>query len=311
MRIAVDLMGGDLPPENLLVAIVNLLPLLAPDENLIVICSEAIAAQCSHLPVEVVVTSQIILPEDSPLEAIRKKQDSSMVRGIKLLADKSVDGFVSPGNTGALFAAATIHLKKLPSVHRPGLLTILPTQTTPLGVIDVGGRVTTNAEGLLQCAHLGAKAMKALFGMPLPRVGLLNIGEESIKGTTELKHAYQLLMEASGSDWLFKGNIEGRAVFSGNVDVLVTDGFTGNVLLKIAEGISQFVLEEVAPVLPSEKFRHLQNRLDYREYPGAILCGVDGLVIKCHGNSGPEGLMKAVLEARRLILNKFQSHSGT
>lgn len=296
-------MGGDLPPEDLLQAIVQLMPLISNKDKLVVICSENIAAKCSHLPVEIVIATQTILPDDHPLEAIRKKQDSSMVLGIKLLANKSIDGFVSTGNTGALFAAATIHLKKLPSVHRPGLLTILPTQTTPLGVIDVGGRVTTNAQGLLQCAHLGAQAMRALFGIPQPRVGLLNIGEESIKGTAELKLAYQLMQEASGTDWLFKGNIEGRAVFSGNVDVLVTDGFTGNILLKIAEGISQFVLEEVAPVLPADKYRHLQNRLDYREYPGAILCGVDGLVIKCHGNTGPEGLVKAVLEAHRLWQN--------
>ena len=228
-----------------------------------------------------------------------------MVRGIKLLAEKRVQGFVSTGNTGALFAAATIHLKTLPSIHRPGLLTILPTQTTPLAVIDVGGRVSTNAQGLLQYAHIGARAMTALFGIPQPQVGLLNIGEESIKGTVELKNAYQLLQNASGDDWVFKGNIEGRTVFSGNFDVLVTDGFTGNILLKIAEGISQFVLDEVAPMLPPDKFRHLQSRFDYREYPGAILCGVEGLVIKCHGNTGPEGLLKAMLEARRLIQNQF------
>lgn len=298
-------MGGDLPPENLLQAIISLCPLLSPNDTLVVIGSDVIAAKCAHLPVKTVVSSQIILPDDPPLEAIRKKQDSSLVKGIKLLAEKAVDAFISPGNTGALFAAATILLKKLSSVHRPGLLTILPTQTTPLGVIDVGGRVSTDAEGLLQCAHMGAKAMNALFGIPQPRVGLLNIGEESIKGTTEHKRAYQLLQEASGKNWLFKGNVEGRQVFSGTVDVLVTDGFTGNVLLKTAEGLTQFVLEEVAPVLPPEKFRHLQNRLDYREYPGAILCGVEGLVIKCHGNTGPEGLLKATLEAQRLIQNRF------
>ena len=298
-------MGGDLPPEKLLQAVFDLSPMLSSNDTLVVIGSDSIVAECSHLSVETIVASQVVLPDDPPLEAIRKKQDSSLMLGIKLLAEKKVDAFISPGNTGALFAAATIHLKKLPSVHRPGLLTILPTQTTPLGVIDVGGRVTTDAEGLLQCAHMGAEAMNALFGIPQPRVGLLNIGEESIKGTAEHKRAYQLLQESSGKNWVFKGNIEGRNVFSGIVDVLVTDGFTGNVLLKTAEGITQFVLEEVAPILPTDKFQRLKSRLDYHEYPGAILCGVEGLVIKCHGNTGPKGLVKATLEARRLIQNGF------
>lgn len=301
MRIAVDLMGGDLPPEILLQAVKKLLPLLPSTSKLILLCSEEHAPLCADFPVDLFTSSQVILPTDSPLEAVRKKQDSSLVQGIKLLAGKSVDALVSPGNTGALFAAATIYMKKLPGVHRPALLSILPTESTPLGVIDVGGRVSVNADGLLRSAYLGAQTMRALFGIPVPKVGLLNIGEESIKGTSELKLAYQKFQEASGKEWIFKGNIEGRAVFSGQIDVLVTDGFTGNILLKVAEGISQFVLHEVEPVVEKKDFARLKGRLDYREYPGAILCGVEGLVVKCHGNTGPEGLVKAVLEAVRIL----------
>ncbi len=305
MRIAIDLMGGDLPPEKLLNAIVETAPLFSSQNALVLICTEAVAQKYSHLPVEIVIAPQVIEPKDAPLEAIRKKQNSTMIVGIKLLAQKSVDCFISLGNTGALFAAASIHLKKLPNVHRPALLTILPTQTTPLGVIDVGGRTTAKAEQLLQSARMGTKAIRALFGNPKPRVGLLNIGEESIKGTVELKAAYLLLQEETESGWNFTGNIEGRDVFRGNIDLLVTDGFTGNILLKVAEGISQFVLEEVSPFLPQDKLIHIKRRLDYREYPGAILCGVDGLVIKCHGNTESDGLKKAVLEAQRLIENRF------
>lgn len=305
LRIAVDLMGGDLHPEELLHAIVDTAPLLSPKDSLILICTPEIAEKCAHLPAKILIAPQVIEPEDAPLEAIRKKQNSTMVKGVKLLAEKQADAFISLGNTGALFAAASIHLKKLPNIHRPGLLTILPTQSTPLAVIDVGGRTTANAEQLLHSAQMGTMAIRALFGIPLPRVGLLNIGEESRKGTVELKAAYQKLQERSGRDWIFTGNIEGRDVFRGHIDVLVTDGFTGNILLKVAEGISQFVLDEVSPSLPPEKLMHLKRRLDYREYPGAILCGVDGLVIKCHGNTGSDGLKKAILEAERLIRNKF------
>lgn len=305
MRIAVDLMGGDLPPEKLLQAIIATAPMLSADDTLVVICAEEFAAQCIHLPIDVVTATQVIHHNDHPLEAIRKKSDATMLRGIKLLAEKSVDCLISMGNTGALFAAATIHLKRLSKIHRPALFTVLPSQINPLGVIDVGGRITAKAEHLLDCAEMGAQAMRALFGIPCPRVGLLNIGEESMKGTAELKQAYQLLQEKSGEQWTFSGNIEGRAVFSGGIDLLVTDGFTGNILLKIAEGVSQFVLEEVTPVLPPDKLKQIKDRLDYHEYPGAILCGVDGLVIKCHGNTGPDGLIKAILEASRLIQNKF------
>jgi glycerol-3-phosphate acyltransferase PlsX len=298
-------MGGDLPPEKLLQSINATAPLLSPDDTLVILCTEDVAAQCSHLSAEIVTATQVITHNDHPLESIRKKNDSTMIKGIQLVADKKVDAIISLGNTGALFAAASILIKKTSKTHRPGLFTILPSQKNPLGVIDVGGRITANADYLFHCAQIGAKAMRALFGIPKPRVGLLNIGEESLKGTVELKKAYKLLMEASGHDWTFSGNIEGRAVFTGDIDVLVTDGFTGNILLKIAEGITQFVLEEVTPVLPADKLKHLQSRLDYREYPGAILCGVDGLVIKCHGNTGPEGLTKAILEAKRLISNRF------
>lgn len=294
-------MGGDLSPEILVQAIKKLPSLLPPNSRIILLCSEEYAPFCADLSVDLFTSTQVILPNDSPLEAVRKKQDSSLVQGIKLLAAKSVDALISPGNTGALFAAATIYLKKLPNVHRPALLSILPTESTPLGVIDVGGRISVDAEGLLRCAYLGAQTMRALFDIPLPRVGLLNIGEESVKGTSELKLAYQKFQEASGQEWIFKGNIEGRAVFSGQIDVLVTDGFTGNILLKVAEGITQFVLHEVEPLVKEADFSRLKSRLDYREYPGAILCGVEGLVVKCHGNTGPEGIIKAVLEAVRML----------
>ncbi|MCE2983817.1 MAG: phosphate acyltransferase PlsX [Parachlamydia sp.] len=251
--------------------------------------------------------------EDDPLVAFRNKKNSSMAAGLTMLKKRQLDGFITAGNTGALIAGAVVSLPKLPGIKRPALLTNLPTEQGDLAVIDVGGSVACKAEHLLQFAAMGAAYQRCCRGIALPRVGLLNIGVESKKGTAELQKAYQLL-QRHASRFHFVGNIEGREGFQGHVDVLVTDGFTGNVLLKTAEGVSLFLLSQLKQAiqeLPGQQqeavFRRLKDQFDYEEYSGAIICGVDGVVVKCHGKSTARAFLNGIKGAVKLVGSGFIS----
>jgi glycerol-3-phosphate acyltransferase PlsX len=265
----------------------------------------------AHLEFQVV--TEVIEMHDEPLSAIRQKKNSSLAMGIKLLKKHYLDGFVSAGNTGALIAGATLSLPLLPGIKRPALLATLPTEKGDVAIIDVGGNVACKACHLVQFAQLGVAYQRCCQGMAQPRVGLLNIGVESKKGTSEVRQAYQLLQElAQRNEIQFVGNIEGRQVFQGAVDVLVTDGFTGNVLLKTSEGVSSFILQQVNQTLQELVPEHRQTILsalhyqfDYEEYNGAIICGVDCVVVKCHGQSTAKGLFQGIQGAIQLVKNGF------
>lgn len=194
-------------------------------------------------------------------------------------------------------------------------MTLIPTKLEPVAVLDVGANVNVKAENLLQFAQMGIAYQKTR-GIKHPTVGLLNIGEEKQKGTPELRKAYEILetlnRDAPFDAPIFIGNIEGRNVFHGNIDVLITDGFTGNVFLKTAEGIAGFILDQLEKVKLAEIFPQLKNminplrhRLHYAEYPGAILCGVEGIVIKCHGESTPEAFINSIKGASHLVRHFF------
>lgn len=222
---------------------------------------------------------------DDPLTALRQKKGSSIALGIRLLKKKQIDAFVSAGNTGALIASATISLPKLPGITRPALLAVLPTKLSSVAVVDVGGSVSCKAHHLLKYAYMGAAYQKCTAGIEVPKVGLLNIGAESRKGTSLVRQAYQLLKEAcqissatNSSPYMeFHGNIEGRDVFQSNIDVLVTDGFTGNVLVKTSEGIADVIFEYLMEALhqhPSPALQKtlmsIQSLFHYAEYQGAL-----------------------------------------
>lgn len=253
---------------------------------------------------------EVIEMDDAPLSAIRHKKNSSMVTGMRQLRDGQLHAFVSAGNTGALIASGTIMLPMLPEVERPALLAMLPTRRGYVAVIDVGGNVSCKPQHLVQFAKMGAAYLRSYGIAHTPSIGLLNIGEESKKGTAEARQAYDLLQEAcaDGSHMVFVGNIEGREVFQGKVDVLVTDGFTGNIFLKTSEGVSYFILdylqdafsEDPDPRLDSV-IRTLHAIVDYDEYPGALVSGVDRILIKCHGCSSPRAMRKGLLGARDLL----------
>lgn len=297
-------MGGELPPESLFSAVEQAVVSLPPSRQLVVIATPEVAASLPQLSdrMQIEVAEQVIQMSDAPLVAIRTKKQSSLVRGIQLLSERYLDAFVSTGNTGALVASATLTLPRTPGVDRPALLATLPVQGRGLlAVLDVGGTVHVKAEHLVQFARMGAAFQQRRYGIAKPRVGLLNIGEEAEKGTPEHRLAYALLQQEQDA-FAFIGNVEGRDAFNGSVDVLVTDGFTGNVFLKTAEGVAAFILEALkAPLAKHSEFQSLASQVDYAQYPGAVLCGVEGLVMKCHGCSSSRALYHGILGASSLI----------
>lgn len=315
-RIGIDLLGCETPPDKLLKAIVShtwegkhppVFTLFATKE----VFENVPTPEDFHCHV---VTEEVTM-EDDPLLAVRRKKDSSMAVGIGKLKTFEIDAFISGGNSGALLAQTKISLPMLPGIDRPAFLTLIPSKLEPIAVLDVGANVNVKAENLLQFAKMGIAYQKTR-GLSHPIVGLLNIGEEKKKGTPELRKAYEILQtlneDAPIDAPTFIGNIEGRSVFHGNIDVLITDGFTGNVFLKTSEGIAGFVLEQMENLGPLEVIpgirsiiAALKTRLSYAEYPGAILCGADGIVMKCHGESPPEAFINSILGASRLVKNSF------
>ena len=313
-RIGVDLLGCDTPGEKLLEALVQheysgehppKLTLFATQEifDFLLIPDD----------INTCVVAESIEMDEEPLSAIRKKKDSSIAKGIEQIKSYDLDAFISAGNTGALFASAKLKLDLLPGIDRPGLIALIPTKEGPVAVIDVGANVSVKTENYLEFALMGIAYQKSR-GIKHPIVGLLNIGEEEIKGTPEVRKAYEILRslneDAPLNQPTFIGNVEGKDVFHGNIDVLITDGFTGNVFLKTAEGIAGFVLDQIQNLGPIEALpglksiiTTLRHRLHYAEYPGALLCGVDGIVMKCHGTSGAEAFITSITGASHLVKN--------
>jgi glycerol-3-phosphate acyltransferase PlsX len=324
LRIGIDLMGSESSPIILFEA-VHLAAQKHKDVTFVVFATSLIAAQIreetnfslSDHSIEVYPIATIIEMNDEPVTSIRDKKDSSLVTGLRLLKKKRLDAFVSAGNTGALIAGATLLLPLLPGVKRPALLATLPTEKNDVVVIDVGGNVLCKAHHLVQFAQMGAAYQRCFSGVESPKVGLLNIGVESKKGTSEIRRAYQMLQELqlkANTKMDFVGNVEGRGVFEGIVDVLVTDGFTGNVLLKTSEGVSIFLLNQLKSILKDISheqkeaiLKQLRIEFDYEEYSGALICGVDSVVVKCHGRSSTQAMLNGINGAIELVQQKFIS----
>lgn len=316
-RIGIDLMGGDTSPVLLLESVLALAQELDGKVDLFVFGTQSVINSSLNLSKNVkgISVSEVITNEDDPLVAVRRKRDSSLCAGMRMLQKHELDAFVSAGNTGALIACAKLCLSMLPNIVRPALLALLPTKLNEVAVLDIGATVKSKVEHLVQFASMGVAYQKTR-GIHHPKVGLLNIGSEKTKGTPELREAYEKLQflnrNCNKNAPIFIGNIEGRDVFQGNIDVLVTDGFTGNVFLKTAEGIATFILDQLGETADEECSPHLKNtlsalrkRLHYAEYPGAILCGVDGVVVKCHGDSTPRSLINGINGALRLLEHDF------
>jgi len=312
-KIGVDLTGGDSTPESLFEDLVVLGKSFDTSVHLIFFIPEMQLAAFEHVvkgkslkcQVSLVPTKETITMHDNPLTSIKAKKHSPMMTALRELKEGALDALVSIGNTGALIGGATLILKRIKSIRRPGLLALLPTLTHPLVVIDVGANVTSTALHLMQFAQIGIAYQKCL-GIAHPKVALLNIGSEKDKGRKEMREAYkrlETLNDHHPSHPVSMGNIEGKKVFEGSVDVLVTDGFSGNIFLKTAEGMTSFILEMLSS--SKQDLSDLKQLLDYAQYPGALICGVEGIVIKCHSYSTPSAIYHGIQGAINLVKSHF------
>lgn len=261
--------------------------------------------------------SEVIEMHDPAAISVRRKRNSSIVVGIDLLKKDQADAFVSAGNTGAVVCAATLFLRLLPGVERPGIAIVIPTLKGTSVIIDVGANITSKPIHLMQYGIMADAFSRYILGKTNPTVGLLNVGEEESKGTEFIKEAHTLLSESKLN---FTGNIEGRDVYAGKVDIILCDGFVGNVILKISESVADTIMQSlrqeikanfiatIGAVLSSSAFNELKRKMDYSERGGAPLLGVDGRCIISHGSSSAKAIKNAIRVAAEFVKKDVNKH---
>ena len=315
MRIIIDAMGGDNAPDAIVRGAV-----LAADQlgvDIVLVGDEArvrplLEQNAPQNPGRITDhhASEVITMEDNPVSVVRQKKDSSLVVALRLLGEGEGDAMVSAGSTGALLTGATLFVKRIKGVRRAALAPVLPTAKGGSLLVDCGANVECSAESLVQFAFMGYYYTQKQMGIKNPRVGLINNGAEETKGTDALRETYQILKKASDEGKInFVGNIEGRDIPEGAADVLVCDGFTGNVVLKTIEGVGLFFVGKVkeifmknaatklAGAIVKPGLREFKKMLDYNEVGGAPLLGISKPIVKAHGSSGAEALKNAVRQA--------------
>ncbi len=314
-------MGGDHAPAEILKGCWQAIEYLDGDDQLLLVGDEKVIAQgleSSGLTAEqkaryrIVGTTQVIGMDESPVDAIRSKPDSSISVMCKLAAKGEADVVVSAGNTGACVAASQLRMRLLPGVSRPGIAVVVPTFHGPVVVCDVGANITPKPKHLQQYAIMASAYASAICGIEKPRVGLLSIGEEDAKGTQMVKESRKLMRDEPLIN--FVGNIEGRDIFRGIADVVVCDGFVGNIVLKftegMAEGLFQMIIAELQESAPDALvqfepvMKKLLKRHDWQEYGGAPLLGVGGYSLICHGRSQAKSIKNAVRVGKQLTASK-------
>lgn len=317
MRAAVDVMGGDKAPEEILAGCWEAAPLLEPgDQVLLVGDKSVIDAALKDAPVPddkracyiPVYSTEVIAMDESPVEAVRAKNDSSISVMNKLVAKGEADVAISAGNTGACVAAAQLRMRLLPGVSRPGIAIILPTFYGPVVLCDVGANPDPKPKHLQQYGLMASAYATAVCGIENPRVGLLSIGEEDSKGNSMTKESRKLMRDEQQLN--FVGNVEGKDIFKGICDVVVCDGFVGNIVLKFTEGLSegifQTIVSEIQEFDPELllKFKPVMKKIyarhDWQEYGGAPLLGVGGYCLICHGRSEAKAIKNAIRVGKQL-----------
>jgi phosphate acyltransferase len=327
-RIALDAMGGDFAPQATVAGALLALSELDPAHSIQLVGRTAvISGQLDALfgdgefsalrrhrdRIVIVDASDVIEMTDKPGAAVRGKPKSSMIVGLKLQADGESEAFVSAGNTGAQMAASMVVLHLHAGLKRPAIATVFPTARKPVVVLDSGANVDCSADELVQFARLGAVYAEDLLGREHPAIGLLSIGEEAEKGNAAVKEAHQLLQSAGLN---FVGNVEGRdlpngACDRGPIDVVVCDGFVGNVVLKFYEAIAPFIIRLLKQSGLDEKtMMSALKQLDYSEHGGAPLLGVNGVSIISHGKSSPRAIMNAIKVAVQAVETRMDEHIG-
>jgi len=310
MKIIVDAMSGDFAPLETIKG-ASLAAKEYPEHKIILVGDENVISDISVKneidisDIEIIHTPGIITMEDSPLSVVRDKRDSSMSVGFKMLSNNEADAFVSAGNTGALITGATIIVRRILGINRAAIASILPL-SIPVLLMDSGANLTVNSDNICQFAFMGAKYMEKIYGIDRPRIGLLNNGTEYNKGGALQQESYQLLSDCGLN---FVGNVEAKEVPFGVCDVIVTDGFTGNIFLKTIEGMGKFLMGTLKDVLTTnlvtkvstltmkDKIKEMRIRFDASEHGGAPLLGISRPVIKAHGSSDAKAIKNAVRQA--------------
>ena len=326
MVILLDAMGGDNAPDATIKGAVKAIDQIKA--KLILIGNEDIIKSkikefynkdISEISdrLEIRNATETIEMEDVPTQAIKRKKDSSMVVGFNMLKTGEGDVFISAGNSGALLTGATLLVGRIKGVDRPALAGILPAYKSRLVLMDCGSNTNCKPINLLQFAQMSSIYLKTTLGVENPRVGLLNIGTEETKGNELTKESYKLLKEKSEELGInFIGNVEGRDAFSGSVDIVVTDGFTGNIFLKAVEGLGKFVkrslteslkkniLSKIAALPSLPAIKRFSKTVDYKEYGGALFLGVNKPVVKAHGSSDEKLFEFTIKQAEQFVENK-------
>lgn len=263
--------------------------------------------------------SEIITMDDSPAQIVKRKKDSSLVKAVELVKDGTADGLVSAGNTGAVMAASLFGFGRIKNILRPAIATTFPTQGNPEIILDVGANVDCSPENLIQFAHLGRLYSKFFFKIENPKVALLNIGEETTKGSDLYKKVHSQLRQSKSIN--FVGNIEGKDLLKGIVDVVICDGFVGNIMLKTVEGVafSMFsIMKEqikkdwvakLGAVMSFPVYAYLKKKLDHSEYGGALLVGLNNIAVVSHGRSNAKAIKNAVRVAVKMAESGFVDHA--
>ena len=326
MKILLDAMGGDNAPDANIKGAINAINkvnaeviLIGKEEVLRNRIKEIYNKELEDITDKIKIknATETIEMEDTPTLAIKHKKDSSMVVGFKMLKEGQGDVFISAGNSGALLTGATLLVGRIKGIDRPALAGILPAYKSRLLLIDSGANTNCKPINLLQFAQMSTIYLRTTFGIEKPAIGLLNIGTEETKGNELVKETYKLLKEKSGElDINFVGNVEGRDAFSGKIDAIVSDGFTGNVFLKAVEGLGKFVKKSLTesltknifakiasiPALPGIK--RFTKTVDYKTYGGALFLGVKKPVVKAHGSSDERLFEYTILQAEKFVENK-------
>ena len=323
MRIAVDVMGGDHGPEVVIAGARLALQASSKIVELFLVGDETqihaglTRLRCRDPRIKVVHASEVLTMDDKPVLALRKKRDCSIVRTVELLKEGKADAIISPGNTGGVVAASTIKLRPLPGVDRPGIAAVIPAPRNEFVLIDAGANIECRPFHLLQYALMGSIYSQEILGYEKPRVGVLSVGTEDVKGNELTLETFQLCKQV---DLNFIGNVEGNDLFSNRVDVVVCDGFVGNIVLKTCESLANTMFDwlkseltktpvrQAGAYLARSAFRTIKRRVDPEIHGGAPLLGLNGTVMIAHGSSRERAIMNAIrvaTEAVRHQLNRL------
>ena len=319
MRIAIDAMGGDNAPDAIIAGALESIELLSENDELILVGPTEViepklpSQKSREGAISVVNAPEVIGMDDAPIESIRKKRKSSIAVMAKMAKKGRVDAVISAGNTGACVAAFQMRMRSLPGVNRPGIAVVFPTFEGPVTICDVGANIACKPINLYQYAVMAGLYSKHVLGIEKPRVGIMSIGQEDAKGNEVVKKAREFIK--SDSNINFIGNIEGRDIFTGVCDVAICEGFVGNVILKLTEGLVSGLFKAIKHELMQDKIRlamkfkpimkRIYRKYDCNEYGGAPLLGVNGTALICHGSSESRTIKNAILTAKNYYTKKI------